>query len=373
MPIEIDIKTRIIADDHRVLIARPGAKYRLHSEFYNRNFVGVELPGLFDENEQISFQDENIVARVKRSLAIRRWLTRAADEDEPTHDLADYDNQTVTPSIRQYMRLLQYYLVTAAQGDLVLNPPMSFDGMVQIGEVTPQANPRLYQVEQYGQFGLVGIPVRWVGKLPKQSLPASSLEALKKPTALFAVGPQQRDKIYAAAYGNYTYKDLYVSSFATLSERYGSFEELIFQSFVNSVALNTQRIDLGRDDVVSLSAAAAFLIENGEIELGDYGLDLNININSPGIISLISSKITPIVAVTIFTLAVLHGGQAFTEIAAGQLIIGNSSAEPGDPCAALVHQQTYAQIQLLGWDKWVPECERLLRLREETGLGTRTN
>lgn len=368
MSIVVDINTAIIDDRHRVMIARPGAKYRLFDTFIERNFVGIELPGFFLQEEEVNLDDVHITARIKRSFAIRRWFQREQDEPFPSLDLRAYEAGGETDRIRQFRRIWNFYAKEAKVGDLIVVPPAAFGGDAFIGQIRQDFRLNNYLVPQYLGYPILGIPLHWIGNIRKRDLPTNSIEALRKPAALFAVGPDHRNKIYTQSYGNFFYKDRYNATFITKSETYSSSNELTLQAFFNSVAFNTKLQAEGERRALSLGQAAARILDEGQLSLGEFNLELALNINSPGTISVISEKITPLVAAVLFSLAVSVGPGAMAAAEAQMIEIRNSAAGPGDECAARVYEQVRNQMLILGYDKWIPECERLVELQNDTEI-----
>jgi hypothetical protein len=101
---------------------------------------------------------------------------------------------------------------------------------------------------------------------------------------------------------------------------------------------------------------------------GEYIAKLQINVNSPGDISLASKVITPLVASVLFLLAVEVGSLAKLEAENGTLILRNSKAATGDVCTAKVHESAIQILKLLDLDDWPEACEHAQEVAKKTGL-----
>jgi hypothetical protein len=128
------------------------------------------------------------------------------------------------------------------------------------------------------------------------------------------------------------------------------------------VAANTKAVQ-GPEGAKALNFNDAAFKDSGE-----YTAKLQINVNSPGDISLVSKVITPLVASVLFLLAVEVGPTAKAEADGGTLILRNSKAAADDPCTAKVFQSSMQILKLLNLDDWPAACERAQEVAKKTGL-----
>lgn len=140
-------------------------------------------------------------------------------------------------------------------------------------------------------------------------------------------------------------------------------DDLYIQAFLNFVAANSRRIDEGGKLLPIHQAAFE--------HLGDHALELQSNINSPGFLNLISSKVAPLVASALFMLAISVGPEAVDAAENGLITIGNS-LDAGDPCTVAVAEEVVEHLRLLGIEKWTEACEIARQVRESTGLSGQT-
>lgn len=361
--ITIDLNARVLAEEHNVYVVRPGKGYRLYREFRENSSLIAELPGLKLE-ANVPLDNQNLRRRVNRSRAFRAWYRRGQpSDDRPSDNLNDY-NDGGGNSAAQLEGLVRTYYEKIKRGDLVIVPPKSYMDEVLIGEVRSSGTkyetvkvPRLF-----GNEDLPARSVRWLARLPKTELPFAILDALQKPNAAFIVERSLRGQFYKLAYGNYSINDLYSARFEVTSADFDTFDDALLQGFFNFTAANTRAIAEERENEVKRFEQAAF------VDSGEYLAQLQTNINSPGFISLIGQKITPLVASVLFIIAIDVGPDAVAQTEAGNMILTNSKAAAGDACTAEVAKQAFRQIQLLGLDGWPAACERAREVAKRTGL-----
>jgi hypothetical protein len=362
--IEVDIHTKLVADTTRIFVVRPGAQYRLFNQFVDASFVGPELPSLdlpkFKELSEV----EDLAERVMRSVAIRRWHSSQRDVPPPERDLETYKSRVADRATSQFLRVVRGYFQDLQQGDIVIVPPVNFRGMAQIGEITSPPNIfRELVVQRYPGEPLSGRQVRWLASIPKSDLPAQTLDALQKPSALFLLTRSAWPMIFRRAYGSYSTADEYSSRFEITSETFKTSDDLYIQAFFNFVVANTDLVGRGEKSILNFKDGAF-------TDLKAISPDLYTNVNSPGGLSLKSALITPIVIATMLALAVNIGPEAATAAAEGQIVFGNSMAPANDPCVARVSEQVVTQLQLLGYDKWAEACQYVREAAERTGISS---
>jgi hypothetical protein len=363
--IEVDINTKFIEPNTRVYVARPGAKYRLFQQFVDEHFVGPELPGLelpsFDRYADIG----DLVERVMRSVAIRRWHASGRREILlPERDLATYKLRGADRATSQFMRIARAYFSELKKGDLVIVPPLNFKGMAAIGELTapPNITKKIF-VPRYPNEALTGRSVRWLGAIPKADLPAQALDALQKPTSIFLLTRAAWPLIFRRAYGSYSTETEYSSRFEITSDTFRTTDDFYIQAFFNFVVANTRAVDQAKPEMQGFKDAAF-------ADIKAIAPDLYTNVNSPGGISLKSPTITPIVISTMLAIAIFVGPDAVDAATNGLITFGNSMAPPDDPCVTQVSEQVVTQLRLLGYDKWAEACQFVREAAERTGVNS---
>jgi hypothetical protein len=362
--IEIDLNARILPEEHNVYVVRPGSSYGLFAEITQQANLILELPGL-DLTSGQRPGEEDLRRRVNRSRALRGWYNGTQDADsKPALDLDKYSALEGGASAAQFVGLVRTFFEKMKVGDLVIVPPKSYMDDAWIGEVTggdyeivPVRVGRLF-----GDEWLPGRAVRWIAKLPKRELPFEILDALQKPNAAFLVERSIRGRFYKLAYGNYSINDFYSARFEVTEADFDTVDDVLLQAFFNFVAANTKAVE-GPEGTKAVNFIDAAFRDSGE-----YIAKLQINVNSPGDISLVSKVITPLVASVLFLLAVEVGPTAKAEAEGSTLILRNSKAAADDPCTAKVFQSSMQILKLLNLDDWPAACERAQEVAKKTGL-----
>ncbi|WP_373413724.1 hypothetical protein [Ensifer aridi] len=318
---------------------------------------------MFLKDEEISASDELLTARILRAREIRNWHFAGRPEDRlPELDLSRYDNGRDDPGVGQIHRVVNFYFREAKKGDLIAVPPRNFAGKVHIGEFADDPSQIFEQeVERYPGDPIPARNIRWLGAIEKVDLPVRVIEAFRKPTPLLLVGMSDRDSFYSAAYRNYYREGHYSATFDVTSAEFDTTSGSVIPAFFNFVAANTQEVD-------RQSGRAWSFGEGAFRSVGDYAPHLAIDIQSPGILSIASQYITPLVASALLALALTIGPAAADESFLAALQIGNSAAPADDPCVVPVREQVITQMRLMGYDKWAPACELLREAAEKTGL-----
>jgi len=361
--ITVDLKSRHISPSTNIFVARPGSNYRFFEIFQEAGFVGPDLPNLdlprFDDLDEI----DDLPARVARSAAIRRYhMGGRRDDLRPERNLEPYLNRRFGRSNAQLTRVVRAYFKTMRKGDLVIVPPGSFRGLAQIGELATAPTEILTQpVDRYETDLLQGRRVRWLASIPKADLPAATLDALQKPSPLFAFPRNGRADILRRAYGSYYEDDDFSVRFEVTSEDFRVTNDLYIQGFFNFVATNYYNVRDKKEGVTGFYEAAFQ-------DLGDKAPQLYTNVNSPGGLSLKSALAIPMVIAAMFAVAVMVGPAAHALAQQGAIEVVNTLATADDACVIEVHEQVITQMQLLGYDEWVEACRIARSAAEATGL-----
>lgn len=359
----LDIRAKKVDEDAQIYVARPGGNYRFFELFVENNFVGPDLPGLdlpaFEDIEEVS-----LAAHVARAAAIRRWHLAGRREDlAPERAIDEYLNQKSSRSVSQLTRVARAYFSRMKEGDLIIVPPGSFRAHAHIGELSAPPNV-VYDLstDRYGRDQLQGRRVNWLASFPKSDLPASTLDALQKPSPLIALPRDYMPKIFRRAYGTYYGGGEYSVRFEVSSEKFRTIDDLYIQGFFNFVTENSARLRRGDENLAKFSDGA-FAVKGADTP------ELYTNVNSPGGISLKSPTPVTIIISAMLTLAIVVGPEAQPLAEAGQLFLTNSAAVPeADQCVAEVSEQVITQLKLLGYDRWVEACQFAQAASESTGI-----
>lgn len=362
--IHVDLRTRILPPDHQVFFARPGAQYRLYPEVVQERSILIDLPFLDLQPGVPIEQQPDLDARIRRSRRLRTWYRHRDIGDDPSRDLDDYRNLAADTGLPQLRAVLISCFDRAKQGDLVLVVPGAWNADALIGEFdtpgTAFSNHRVYRF--YERDPLTGRSVKWLATQPRRLLDGEIIDIVQKPNAFVLLPQSVRQHLYSWAYPAYTKGDQFSARFDVREHQYRSIDDLLIQAFFNFVAANTKAVAENRDgDVVGIT-------EGAFIDAGEFNMDLQTEISSPGFLNLSSLHVTPLVVAALFALAVQVGPEAAQAVQNGEVRIGNSIGPRNDRCAVIVQEQAMRQIRLLGLDRWGQACDKARRAAGNTGV-----
>jgi hypothetical protein len=359
--INVDLKSRVVSDQHQVYLVRPGANYRLHTDFYENSAIISDLVGLDFQRGVPLLEQPNLVAQIRRAKALKRWHHNR-NLEAPSRELGAYSAIGRGSSVAQLQRILEGFFLHSKKGDLVVVPPKGFSLDTYIGELTePPGRYRTFEVPRhYGEEKLYGRKVRWLGKLKKADLSPYLLDLIAKPNAFVLIGREERKVLYREAYGSFSWADEHSSRLEVTTNTFTSSDDLRLQVFINLISANTMMIEQGRE-LIGISDAVF-------MDLEGYAPDLQSNINSPGYLNLRSAEIAPLVVAAMLAIALVVGPEAASLASSGDILIGNSLAPAGDACSLAVSDQVVQQLRLMGIGDWTRACELAMQTAESTGL-----
>jgi hypothetical protein len=362
--IEVDLNVRVLPRNHEVFYARPGTDYKFYHDFIQEKAIFLDLPSLMLGDEKLIIEEQDLNWRLKRSLAIKKWRSRNREGDAPSRKPGDYFNDEKPEGGSQLRAAIEAYFSKAKKGDLVIITPSAYSSLAYIGEFTAGPNAvHEFRVDRvYGNEPLPGRKVRWKGTIEKRFLDAQVLEISQKPNIIVTLPRSKHRYIYDLVYNGYTFEDDFIVRFDVTEDRFTSHDDMLMQAFLNYVALSTKNFaEKSKPDKRSFHEAAF-------IDSGSYTPDLKVEVSSPGFLSVLSSKITPLVASVLFVIAVDVGVDALQAAEEGKIRIGNSQAPADDACVADVEAQAMNAIKLSGEANWPAICEAARQLKHRNGI-----
>lgn len=366
--VNVDINTRILSDQHKVYLARPGKQCRLYSNFLDMGYAGPELPDL-DLVPGLALDDQpNLFAKIQRSSKIRSWIEGGRDErDRPSFELDQYEN-TKTASVAHHLGTIRAYFEVAQQGDFAVVFPKNYmeDAVVFEFQEAPLRFHAFDAGWRYGQYDLTlqGRRLRKVGNLSKRFLSKSILEITRQLNSVAVLGRSDAAFIYEQVLSNYVNDDQFNAMLRVSSDEYDIDDDVIIKAFMKYVALNYVHLDQGRD-FHTLKDSAFIRLEEDAPELAS-------EIHSPGYHKLSSLLIVPLLFSTLFGCAAEVDPNVLLQSAKeGNLLIGNSAAPPDDPCTAMIGAEIQRWFQLRGIvDEWPETCAHLKEAAERVDAST---
>jgi hypothetical protein len=342
-------------------MVRPGSNYKLYGLFVQRSMIVADFLGL-ELTEGVRLEDQDrIFEQLARARKLRAHRKNEFSDDAPSRDLSDYSYAKNDRAISQLYRILRGFFEIAKVGDLVVVPPLSFSQDTMIGELTdpPESFATTTFPSLYGSELLYGRHVRWLAKVPKGKLSPYFLDLVSKPNAFVLIKNSERAAIYREAFGNYILADDFRARFDVKDTEFTTTDDLYIQAFFSFVAANSMRIEQNRE---------LLGIYQGAFErLGEYSIELQSSVNSPGYLNLMSKRISPMVAAALFVLAITVGPSAVQAAEEGQIVIGNS-LDPENLCTASIYAETLQHLKLLRVERWAEACAIATQAAEATGL-----
>lgn len=364
MGIHVDMRVRIIPDNHGVYLARPGEEYGLYEDFMDASAIGPEFPGMEIDRTIPILEQPNLDNNIKMARAIKEWVINGKRPNQlPSPNPSDHSDRRRSKGWPNYHSVLHGYFDRAQRGDLILIPQRSINSDVVLAEFTRRPRTVKYvKTRRYNDFLVPARPFRTLATMKKKDLSSNLIDLISKPNMLVLIGESERGALYNAAYGTYVSKGQYSTRIDIKSDTYSTPDNITLSAFINFIANNTRAVTADDESGTLGWKQAAFA------DLGEFSLALQASINSPGNITLRASLMTPLVVAVMFALAGC-GEDVLKAAREGRITIGNTLAPPGDLCTAAEGEAAYAQLALDGLvDEWPEACERVRRTIEDTGL-----
>lgn len=272
MAIEIELDAYVLPSNHTVWKSTAGKTHRFYRAVKNANTVFPDVRGLDAlEGDPADWTDGQLLEAIAKDRTAR---DQTAEEGQgPVGDVA------IVSQDRKTLTFLKRLWFEAKLGDLFIVPPDGWRESILIGQVLSEPGDiRQVQAadgEYEGQF--YGRPVAWLAEIAKQDITADLLKVVHTRTAVFAVPESVKEEIYRFAYGNFVYRNRYVSEFRTTKEKFTTEDSVAISVWLN--ALDVLRNALANGD----ERAGESFAELGLSQLPeDLAAEMKIHIQSPG-------------------------------------------------------------------------------------------
>lgn len=207
--VEIDVRTKVIGSETRILAVHAGVRRRYFSIFRDGNFVFLELPGF--EGGPAVFDDTPVLRQhLRASEAIASFAVldpSRSSRQPPERRPSSYPNDVGDAAFARFVGTVRS-LYTASVGDLVLVPSYGGQyGDVLIGEIQAPFSVRdRVPVERYNNEL---VPYRRVKWLPvhvlRRNLSVALSRRLENRTAATEINRAQFGReVFSIAYNNYS-------------------------------------------------------------------------------------------------------------------------------------------------------------------------
>jgi hypothetical protein len=278
--IEVDIATRVVADDEDMYVVLPGDDHYLYDAFVRHQAVFLDFPGL-----RLNFskppEREELRAMIVRSMAIQEWHHDGRDGPRPSTDLADYLDKTHGRRLGRYAGAIERLYYGLKPGTIVMVPGSGYFSDVLIGEIV--GPPRMIgRLKEYPGESVPARSVKWLAAGRKGTFPRDLVERFGTPNPLFQLERSYRDEALRRAFDQYVLEGVYNVRLRTTETEFKTFDDYNIQTFINFCAGVLAAVEKGdvKDGSVGLARALEFLRDNR-----DLIPELASNINSPGSLS----------------------------------------------------------------------------------------
>lgn len=365
---KVDLKTKIIATDTRIFLARAGKNGHLFDGVLNAKAIGPDLPNLGLNLEKGLTEDEDLEAKVKRARALGTWLREppSARGPKPPSSLNDYQNTTRRSGHAQIEGIVKSYFHDLKAGDLLVIPNPSFFGEALIVEVLPLGkNPvRIPGTRRFDGYHFDGRAFGHYVKVKMATLPRAVIDLAKAPTGFAQiVHPAVKHRIFELCYTDYVMDNEFASRILTTKDDFSPFDGNVLNAFVTMVAKNVEALQSG-----TVNPHLVGLVQAAFLKLDDDDLQVKININSPGYLAIIDRSIVPLVAAALLNIIIAANfdSAAFAQNLSVE-VTNSKVAQALDLCSKEVSQLTKSMLLFVQETEFQQTCDMLRKTHESTG------
>jgi len=360
--VEVDIATRVVADDEDIYIVRPGAGYALYNEFKQTDRVFLDFPGLgLDINRSVP-EASRLREMIARSMLVREWHLDEQQSPEPDRRIESYDGRAKGRRFGRYAAAIEklYYDLPAGTIIVVPGPGLLSDVLIGVLEGKPHLAT---DIQAYPGERMPVRNVRWMGKKQRSEFSDEVRERLGNSHPVMVLDRSMREEILEAGFDRFVFEGQFYARLETTKAEFSTLDDYNIQSFVNFVAgaMAAREEGVQQAHSIDLDAALALLAQHRELVP-----ELTVNINSPGFLRIISDRIAPLVIAMLFSVAIVVPAGAQPS----HIVPKNSAAAPSDPCAVNVATEAMGAMRLMGYADWKRACEKARDAQSSTGVRT---
>lgn len=276
MTIEIELDAYIIPSDHAVWKSTAGKTHRFYRAVRDAKAIFPDIRGLDAlAGDPKDWTDQHLL----EAIALDRWKRDHKNDDQDDQDNQGEGGLKVTKQDRKVLTFLKRLWFEAKIGDLILVPPDGWHEPVMIGEVLSEAGDIVAVNAKDGEYQGVfyGRRVAWRTSVAKQDLTPELLTVVHTRTAVFSAPDSIKEEVYRHAFGNFVYRDRYVSEFRTTKERFTTDDSVAVSVWLNGFDVLRNALEHG--DKRASDSFSALGLDQLPTELA---AEMKINIQSPG-------------------------------------------------------------------------------------------
>ena len=355
----VELNAYVLPADHSVFKLFPGKSYRLSKEVESKEAAFLDIRGLDSlGNDPAAWTDDDILRVIAEDRVRRALSTQRAQKSPPS--------TTPIASDKRKLGFLKSLLFVAKRGDLVVIPlGEGVTAKVAIGEFSEEpGNVRMIAVRDGDdQFVVPGRLIAWHrrGKLQKRDLSVELIKALHSPSAFHPIANSLREEVYRAAYENFVFGGIFVSTFTTSKEHFTTADLAAVSIWFNALAATRDSLERGE------ALGKTGYLELGMSPTGDAHGDMAININSPGTVALRSLGAFALVMMSLFPLA--KASVSVAEAKSANVTVKTVGSATSD-CSLQIEQSIASYVGALGADRWKEACVLAKRASTDATLST---
>ena len=364
MKIEIELRARILPDNHKCYFIFPGRGYKYFELMEAENVSFIEMPDLpidlLGPNVTVDIGVEALIQEsIARSIVIKRWINYRGELDKDTFVNENLERaKSQRRTIETYTQFARNFYFKIEKGSLFLLPSPTLSGVVLIGEFLDDPGvvnsvdvPDLPGVVIYGRR------VKWLRRIEKYKLNGEILRRLASPNPVRQVDEALNKYLYDLAYGQYKYRDNYVARIDTENLIFNYTDNLVFNLFVWGIVGSFGGTGgASSSDGVSLS----------DIDRMHEVIEQRISINSPGSIIISAKTLIPFMVASYFALcSVAEAGEPPKDVLFTNSIQDDAVSRA---CSIELEDQYKREMAMMGYDDWSERCMKQRRLEGQAKM-----
>lgn len=339
--IVVQLDAYVIPDDHEVFKFSPGKTYRFYRAVRAANAAFMDIRGLEELPDNPSDWKD---ADVLKIIAEDRWQRELESRERGNKP---HGSQGVSAVDKRHLTFLKRLLLEGKKGDLIVVGASGYGGEVLFGELLTNPGVVKRVVAKDGEYEhmYVGRSVRWRAAVEKRLLPSDLIDAVHYQAAIYVMGQSLREDVYRIAYGNFVYRDRYVSEFFTSKDKFTAEDSAVVSTWFNGFDVLRNAIEDG--DVGRLAGKSFADLGLTPLAAGKAA-ELTININSPGEFALRSG--TPF-ALALMAMLALSGCDSKDVVDHGVTIELRTVGSASDSCALEVQETVNAMVGTMSYKR----------------------
>lgn len=370
--VTVDLKTKVLAQNHGVYMVRPGAGYNLLEAFYEHQVIAPDLAFLDVPRNERPRDFRGLEAQVKRARRFAEWVRteETRSDDMPPQDIATYADGDTPHRLTLYRNTADEILHSMPEGSLVFVPNPDFTQKAMFGELVGADEERVTfnGTGHRQQFRYQGRRLRNVKMLAMRSLPADFFPPMARRIWTHQYLGGEKELIYRQFYGDF---EILGRKAVTEIEVTG---QRVYPQDLSIVGALTTLIDqsLARraaGDRDGLSILEAVFLPPDRLE----GPVIHANFGSPGsiLVETVMRRAAPVLKVVLALALVYTGFEIWDMINAGNLNLVNSQAlagaEAGQAQLVETQEMTYDFVRSTGRDDFNEIVELVKDFHDRTG------